>query len=1313
MSTREPNGVSAESQFPSEDIPRRTIWVQLLARFNEPPSTRLVAPEEKAGQKPSVPISPNDPPSDTTLFEDPADPAKKYYLPRYRLAEEIVSGQARYRIALERKGAKWSFSIVFEKFPAPELGVSAREAKELSHKTQFVLVHRIFLEGSQSGLKERELSDVSPVEGGIRATLILETLEERDQLYRALTDAAYATNVIVRRSMHVALPLPLPNSGAHTLSSGTIVLQADQGFDLIAGSTNEKTPHIRWTSEKTIAPVSGVELGLLGKVDFKQVDFAQLRATAHGSAELPAAGTWDANSVVNAIAHWNPPGAAGIYDAHPLGVWYTGSSWSIFHQNMQAMVPNAAFVVTNSKPSSTVFVHKAHNALPQWRAWNSLGAPAGGFLNAPSSVSRNPQACSVYVRGGDQVLWQLPFDGKWLAWIKHDGILLTEPAANSMHPNHEQVFVQGADGQLFQKWWANDGGGWRGWFGLGAPTPGFIGRPAAVARNPKVCNVYVRGNDNALWQLAWSGGKWGGWGRHADGGVLASPPAAGSMNPNHEHVFVRGTDGQVWVKWWLQGSGWSAWAALGAPPGGFVGGPVITQSAATCDLFVRGVDNALWQRGYRSGGWASWERHNDGGVLAEDPSASSLKPDQLQLVVRGADGNVWQKSGGGQTIGNISGNTTSIDHPSLNGNANALCQVTQNWNPGGSGGIYNSKHIGIYFTGSRHAIFNQDRSPMVVGAAFNIRIAASDRSFVHRAAPDNISGHVTIMRHPELDGKPALMLLITSNWNPGGAGGVYNDHSFGVYYTGANWAIFNQDFAAMPVGAAFNVEMVQGPEGFIHQARPETNSGNFTVMDPRSSGAVTKNTVISIRLGEKSMAKLLVLDCTDLLSLQWETYTTATLYKEDAVRLDLARLRESFVFPPNLYPYIYRGIEDISDGKAGLVRRTVEWNGAQQPYYQDETQRRLFYFLPDAFKVARRAGPVRAPDMNVRVSSPDGSLEKTTGSLGYVAVPTTEAARLEAARKRLQVHVPDGGGDAVLELLPATKLSFKLGLPKPGSAGVSFTEQKDALLTMTKLRHSVELPVDALQAVFEGIFSSSSLIFQGQIEITLGERDSIPPVPFEARMDDLAGDPLECAVRGQPTRPEASLRNVIESPLRIRRIRITVRSGTRTVSAELEGLALPLDLAPAQQVAYPLRLEGSLEITDETEVHFDLREVEVIADREAIWNAILETRVQPEYIRKVGVRTVADLFRGPEPRISLIRVNLQRAGGPIVSVDLTEEQLQTEASLSAPLRDYVLGRVDPGEFQYQVFAVRGGMRTPTSLWKNASANLIITTEDLP
>ena len=56
------------------------------------------------------------------------------------------------------------------------------------------------------------------------------------------------------------------------------------------------------------------------------------------------------------------------------------------------------------------------------------------------------------------------------------------------------------------------------------------------------------------------------------------------------------------------------------------------------------------------------------------------------------------------------------------------------------------------------------------------------------------------------NGNPNAIVVVTPNWNPGGVCPcVYNNHPIGVWYTGSQWAIFNQDIAAMPVNASFNV----------------------------------------------------------------------------------------------------------------------------------------------------------------------------------------------------------------------------------------------------------------------------------------------------------------------------------------------------------------------------------------------------------------------------------------------------------------------------------------------------------------------------
>ena len=85
--------------------------------------------------------------------------------------------------------------------------------------------------------------------------------------------------------------------------------------------------------------------------------------------------------------------------------------------------------------------------------------------------------------------------------------------------------------------------------------------------------------------------------------------------------------------------------------------------------------------------------------------------------------------------------------------------------------------------------------------------------FIHHATSENISRNSTYLDGPLTDGDPNAVLVVTHNWNPGGGSGKYNDHPIRVWYDRdrSKWAIFNQDRAAMPVGADFNVAVLKEP----------------------------------------------------------------------------------------------------------------------------------------------------------------------------------------------------------------------------------------------------------------------------------------------------------------------------------------------------------------------------------------------------------------------------------------------------------------------------------------------------------------------
>ena len=93
-------------------------------------------------------------------------------------------------------------------------------------------------------------------------------------------------------------------------------------------------------------------------------------------------------------------------------------------------------------------------------------------------------------------------------------------------------------------------------------------------------------------------------------------------------------------------------------------------------------------------------------------------------------------------------------------------------------------------------------------------LGTSTPVFIHQATAGNItcgSSHCTEIDHPLTNGDPNAILIVTQNWNPGGVGDTYNAHPIGVYYSAgtARWMVFNQDWAAMPVNAAFNVLVVK------------------------------------------------------------------------------------------------------------------------------------------------------------------------------------------------------------------------------------------------------------------------------------------------------------------------------------------------------------------------------------------------------------------------------------------------------------------------------------------------------------------------
>jgi hypothetical protein len=192
------------------------------------------------------------------------------------------------------------------------------------------------------------------------------------------------------------------------------------------------------------------------------------------------------------------------------------------------------------------------------------------------------------------------------------------------------------------------------------------------------------------------------------------------------------------------------------------------------------------------------------------------------------------------TAGNIVNNWTYIDHPLTNNNPDALLFITQNWNPGGTGGTYNDHPVGVWYSDTAHkwAIFNQDSAAMPVDASFNVLVAGADaEAFVHQATAETLAASSTLIDYAPINDDTHALLFVTQNWNPGGVGGTYNPYSFNVYYNPLyeRWGISNLEpgmTIPMTEDAAFNVLVVHTPEPFFtHKTTAGNTSGNSTFLD--------------------------------------------------------------------------------------------------------------------------------------------------------------------------------------------------------------------------------------------------------------------------------------------------------------------------------------------------------------------------------------------------------------------------------------------------------------------------------------------------
>lgn len=550
-----------------------------------------------------------------------------------------------------------------------------------------------------------------------------------------------------------------------------------------APSGISEQPPLPAAEPQTDQPAAASGIATTGATAFFLHVATPANTVAHVTTIDHPAANGNSNALVFVTHNYNPGGIGGVptYNDHAVGVWYNDGKWKIFNQDLAAMPANAAFNVMVLSGGSNAFIHRALSSNTGGNSTlieNPLttGRPNALLLVTPNYSAGpvyNPHPINVYYNiaerwaignqnGADMpvgmafnvlVLEASPnaFVHRTTAGNRMDNFTYINNPLTNNRPNRFVFITQNY----------NPGGG-SGTYNarhVGVWYDTTVNRSSIFNENTAAAipinaafNVYVpTGNTGAFVHRAVAGNI------TANQTTISNPLIDGSP---HALVFVTANRNP-------NGAG----GTYNNHPIGvyydYVGGRwrIFNQSQAAMPA------NAAFN------------------VLAPDPGV-----------------NVFLHKA---TPADITGNVSCMNYPLTNGNPNARLLITPNWNPGGMGGVYNNHPVGVAYISGRWCLTNQDGGAIEPDASFNVMVLpANSHSFVHTAIPGNTVANYTHLDHPRTNGNPTALVFATLNWNPGGGSGTYNNRVTGVWYTGSRWAIFNQDQAAMPPNAAFNVYVV-------------------------------------------------------------------------------------------------------------------------------------------------------------------------------------------------------------------------------------------------------------------------------------------------------------------------------------------------------------------------------------------------------------------------------------------------------------------------------------------------------------------------
>lgn len=388
------------------------------------------------------------------------------------------------------------------------------------------------------------------------------------------------------------------------------------------------------------------------------------------------------------------------------------------------------------------------------------------------------------------------------------------------------------------------------------------------------------------------------------------------------------------------------------------------------------------------------------------------------------------------------------------------------------------------------------------------------------------------------------------------------------------------------------------------------------------------------------------------------------LYRQSAVAIDTSI---DFYFDPTIDQNIFSNLPQGGSGTSSTLNpATAPYPSGgvkSYPYWQDPMQPGQIYFLPDAYKIARMATSPHTPAMSVTTSGSDPATLNVT--LTFLALPVWDPNRIAAAA----VSLSKASNFSVLpattfSILPATTTQLLLNLPSTGaSASDAPVPVANATIdTANGIQGSVTLSLALFTQVYQAIFQPLDMLLTGQVNVTVDQNTE--PVPFSGRASDFTGEIIDTTLNYDHSANQVTVvaTNGIESPIQVNALPVALAtSGTATpltvvstsptlpatvvsalqgnsaasastASASTDGSSAGTPAsgaavaAPPSSVTLVLQLAAGQSVGSSSNIQFDLSQVTVNPDSQAIWQAIVQNQALAPVQRQITLQLVAEVF---------------------------------------------------------------------------------------